>query len=453
MKINDTKLVYLSEFVTRFCIWSVLSGLLVHLTQFHWVTMPKALYIVGISFSLLYLSSILGGVIKDHLFEEKIAITLGIFLIAAGNFFLLFSKTFFIGLGFLLIGAGMVTPNTPLLLSKWQGNNESKIFTYFYGISNLGIIMGPLIGGFLAQYFLWWSSIFLNEMFIFTWLFVISFNQWLKKLKEINQLIYFKFFILVLLSNLIIYFCLKSHNTLMYLLSFSIIGYGIFICRIFNVKEFREKFIFALALIIFAIIFFSGEFQVASSLIAYSENFVNLKELNFTIPASSIVSLESFFVVIGSVIFGKTILFTRIKFSQTKVLLGMICCAGAYFILFVSTRVAEIGKISFLWIITAFLLFGIGEISLMPTIVAYIAKISPEKYKGRLMSGMYFALSISGYLSGFISEKIMRFHHFSSNNILFYRDFFMIIIIISVLCVFLLSLLRFNKNRFLGVLQ
>lgn len=453
MKITDIKLIYLSEFIARFCTWSIFSSLLMHITQSNWVTMPKALYIVGISFSLLYLCSMLGGYVKDRFFDEKKTIMLGIFLIALGNIGLLSSTFFYGGLGFCFIGAGMVTPNTPLFLSSLLKNNNDKVFTIFYGITNTGIILGPIVGGFIGQYFLWRGVICLNEIAILTWILFIFFGEWLQSLSEIDNLKSLKFILLVSLSNVLIYLCL-SHQTLSkYILSFTILAYFAFLAwLVCFFKEYREKLVFAIVLIVFAIVFFSGEFQVASSLIAYSDNFVSLKEFNFNIPASATVSLESFFVVIGALLLTKSFLYSKIKFSQTKVLLGLLCCASAFLILYISTSMAAIGKISLFWIVFPSLLLGLGEVSLMPTIISYVAKISPDKFQGRLMSGMYFALSISGYVSGLIGERIMTHNNFTSKDLIFYQDFFVTIMIISIISVGLVGMLRFNRKRFLGIL-
>lgn len=85
--------------------------------------------------------------------------------------------------------------------------------------------------------------------------------------------------------------------------------------------------------------------------------------------------------------------------------------------------------------------------------MSYIAKESPSECKGRLMSGMYFALSISGYISGLIGEVIMQQYNLSNRDLSFYNTIFLIILLISVACSLLLAILRFNSMRSLGVLQ
>ncbi len=409
---------------------------------------------MGTSLSLLYLCSMFGGYIKDRFFNEEQTIIQGVFVIGIASIGLLNFNTLYLGLGLLFIGAGMITPNAPLLLSKYDFQENNKTFTFFYGITNAGIILGPIAGGFIDHYFSWQGLVVLNELMIMIWLLFLKKGSWLNCLRSIKIQNFLKFCAYLFFGTSVIYFCLMSQRISNYLLILAIIGYLIFLIstiRTFN--ETKTKIIFAMILTFFAIVFFCGEFQVASSLIVYADNFVRLKELNLTIPASSLVSLESIFVVIGAFIITKISLFNKIKFSQTRVLIGLGCGTAAFLILYCSTLSVGFGKISLFWIVIPSLLLGLGEVSLMPPIVSYIAKESPAECKGRLMAGMYFALSISGYISGFIGEVVMQQYSLTNKDLSFYSTIFLIILLISIVCVLLMAILRFNSMRSLGILQ
>ena len=136
MKNKENYLIYFSEFTARFCTWAILSQLLMHLMSIKWRTEYQQLYIMGASLSLLYMSAILGGFVKDWLFTGKQVVLLGINLIGIGCLLLLINPIFlYSGLGLVLLGAGMVTPNTPLLLSSYVNSNREKNFTILYAIN------------------------------------------------------------------------------------------------------------------------------------------------------------------------------------------------------------------------------------------------------------------------------------------------------------------------------
>src|SRR3990167_4228199 len=66
--------IYLSEFTARFCVWNVLSQLLMHLIHHHVGNTSTQLYLIGVSISLLYISTIFGGAIRDYTQNEKIVV-------------------------------------------------------------------------------------------------------------------------------------------------------------------------------------------------------------------------------------------------------------------------------------------------------------------------------------------------------------------------------------------
>jgi POT family proton-dependent oligopeptide transporter len=438
MKHKELLLTYLSEFTARFCTWALLSQLLVHLIAEHWGNMPQILYIVGASLSLLYLSAIIGGVVKDWLFTEKQIVLLGIVLIAVSNLVLILNpSTFYIGLGIIFLGAGLVTPNTPLLLSNILNSahlDRNKAFTFFYGITNSGVILGPILGGFVNQYYSWRGMLILNELIIMLWLILVVWGSWFTALLQIKILDFVKFFVLVLVCIATVSFYLKFESFSLYVLIVTGITYMIFLTWVaFNNSDSRKSILFSTLLIVFAIIFFTGEFQVASTMTAYASSFVNLNLFKIQIPAGSLLSIESIFVIVGAFVLTRVKWFSKLSQVSTKVSIGLLCGAAAFLILYCSTLIASHHTISLLWLVLAFLLFGFGEINLMPPIISYIAQHAPLKYKGRLMAGTYFALCLSGYLSGLIGSILMRNIHSSIGNITFYKTTFGMMALILVI--------------------
>jgi dipeptide/tripeptide permease len=433
MEKNDCNLVYLSEFTARFCTWSILSQLLMHLTSIRWTTEAQQLYIIGASISLLYMSSILGGLIRDWLFVGKQVIILGIGLIAIGCCLLSNTTFFYPGLSFTLLGAGMVTPNTPLLLSSLS-TNHNKSFTILYGVTNAGIILGSVLGGIINGYLSWKGILFLNELIILLWLGFCAYTSWLVVLKYIDKIKLIQFIVLLAIVEYLAYLYLKFEKVSETLLvGVGIVYLGFVIFLMIKHPNFRKTLSFSMFLIILAIVFFSAEFQVASTLIAYAHNFVLLNIAHVNIPAGSLLALESIFVVIGALIIPRVKFLSNVTNVQTKVFIGFLFGALAFVVLYSSTFLAVHNSISVLWIVIASLLLGLGDVYLMPPIMAYVAETAPTEYKGRLMAGMYYSLSLSGYLSGLIGSTLLKNYVSSNENLQFYSMGFSIsIIILSV---------------------
>jgi proton-dependent oligopeptide transporter, POT family len=453
---KEIALVYLSEFTTRFCVWTILSQLLIHLLKIHWAGEAGLLYIMGASLSLVYLSTLFGGLIKDYFFEEKQAVILGVALIALGNILLLSNThVFYVALGLVFLGGGMVTPNTPLLLSSLitlTHENRTRVFTIFYGITNAAVILGPIVGGFTAEYLSWQGMLVLNELIIGLWLISITWGAWLAVLKKIKKMQYLKFFSLLVLSSMLVYSYLQFQRVSAGILAACGIVYLAFIGWVIlkNPTQ-RRALLGAILLIGCAIAFFVGEFQVASTLVAYANGFINLQLYGVFIPAGSLLSIESVAVVLGSFLIAKTQFFTQRTSLQAKLVIGLLSGVIAFVILYMSTVVAVAHQVNLWWIVFSFLILGVGEVSLMPSIISYITEIAPAQYKGRLMAGTYFALSLSGYLSGVIGSMLLKKYNGMTASLSFYRSNFTVtIILLSVVTGLVLLQWLFASRVFRG---
>ncbi len=431
MERKELYLVYFSEFTARFCTWAILSQLLMHLIGIHWQTSTQQLYMVGAAVSVLYMSTMFGGFLRDWLLLGKFVVLLGIGLISLGCFALMASDHFFYaGLGLTLLGAGMVTPNTPLLLSL-ENTHSDRAFTILYGVTNAGVILGSVLGGIMNEYFTWQSILLVNEAMVMIWFLFFIFSSWLSAIKNVGRVKFVQLVAVLIIIELVIYFYLKVKAVSVTLLIIAGISYlGLIIFLMVKNKSARKPLASSIFLIIFAIVFFSGELQVTSTLVDYSKHFVALNILHVTIPAGSLLALESIFVVLGAFIIARIKLLSNASHVQTKVLIGLFFGTLAFAVLYSSTFLASHHLISVLWIVLSFLLLGFGDVYLMPPIMAYVTESAPPAYKGRLMSGMYFSLSLSGYFSGLIGSSLSKHFTGANMNLHFYRTGFILMILL-----------------------
>lgn len=429
---KQTRQIYFSEFTARFCTWTVLSQLLIHLIHIHWQNTAAQFYIVGLSISLLYISAIFGGIIRDYLFDGQIVIMFGIGLIGAGSLLLLAHSAFFYtGLSLVLMGAGMVTPNTPLLLSSSSNEKHEYAFTILYAVTNSGIILGSILSGFVQTYFSWECVLILNEFFIGIWLMSCISSAWIHSLRRINLTRLYQFIGIVIFAVFFTYFYFTRKNVstiTMLITGLCYLGFIIFL--MFKNPEIKKQLTAIIFLTMCAITFFSGEFQVASTLVDYANHFVKLTFSDIKIAPGSLLALESIFVVLGAFIIARIKWLSSVTGVQTKVAIGLLFGVLAFVVLYISNFSAMHHSISVLWIILAFLLLGLGDVYLMPPIMAYVANHAPLKYKGTLMAGMYFSISLSGYFSGLIGATLSSSFLHANLNLHFYRAGFEVMILI-----------------------
>jgi POT family proton-dependent oligopeptide transporter len=104
----------------------------------------------------VYLTALPGGLIADYLTGARLAVFIGGIIIACGHFSMVFhSLTFFyIGMGLIAIGTGLLKPNISLMVGKLYRENDPRRdsgFSLFYMGINIGALLAPIVVGYLAR--------------------------------------------------------------------------------------------------------------------------------------------------------------------------------------------------------------------------------------------------------------------------------------------------------------
>jgi POT family proton-dependent oligopeptide transporter len=115
-------------------------------------------HIFGLYTSLVYLTPIAGGVLADRWLGKTRAVTLGALLMAAGHFLMAFDVSFLLALLLLVLGVGCLKGNLASqvgLLYPAGDNRTADAFQFYYIGINAGVIISPLICGFLGEKIGW----------------------------------------------------------------------------------------------------------------------------------------------------------------------------------------------------------------------------------------------------------------------------------------------------------
>jgi POT family proton-dependent oligopeptide transporter len=120
----------------------------------------KAGAIYGIYVGMAYLVTLPGGWIADRLMGQRKAVLYGGLVIAAGNFALAIplTLTFYLGLGLIVIGTGLLKPNVSTMVGQLYGQDHSRRdagFSIFYMGINLGALVSPLVCSYLGEKINW----------------------------------------------------------------------------------------------------------------------------------------------------------------------------------------------------------------------------------------------------------------------------------------------------------
>ncbi len=119
-------------------------------------TRERALGLLGIYTSSVYLTPLIGGIIADKLLGYQKAVALGALAMTVGHAAMALETeiTLYIGIAFLIIGNGLFKPNVTSIVSglydKYPDRKDGA-FTIFYMGVNAGGFLGVLLCGFLAN--------------------------------------------------------------------------------------------------------------------------------------------------------------------------------------------------------------------------------------------------------------------------------------------------------------
>lgn len=415
-----------SEMALKLCLWGVQSILILFFTRQLGFTDSLSYSIVASFGALSYLLTFWGGYIADKYFGPLRILMIGMVFSAVGSFLLMAATTpslCYLGLSLLIIGMGFYIPtNASLLDNLYDKTNPTRERGYFYlyVASNTGGILGPWLLGYIALQISFSAAFFLSGILLF--LFLLPYFRVQKKATFFHlsasstkktpllQWIYFVIGLIVCATSIFLLIT-NSHLTRDLLV---LGGIGAFIWIFLKSRQetplAKKKINLSLFFSMVSLVFFAAEFQILTSCITFIRDFVDKEVLGYSVPTSSFVAFEPFFVVLSAPLINffiewlerkNIVLSIMHKFSISFILIALsfgVLSFGAY-------QYNETHQlISSFWILAMNFFMGAGEAFLMPVLLASVTKESPEKMKNSMVGFLYLCLAFSSDLSGVIAN-------------------------------------------------
>lgn len=156
---------FATEMWERFSYYGMRAILALYLMKALLYSKELASQIYGTYTGLVYLTPLIGGYVADRYWGNRRSIIVGGLLMAAGQFFMFLSSTFYqshgiteillyTALGLLIFGNGFFKPNISTMVGQLYPPGDKKIdsaFTLFYMGINLGAFISPLVCGALGE--------------------------------------------------------------------------------------------------------------------------------------------------------------------------------------------------------------------------------------------------------------------------------------------------------------
>ncbi len=394
-----------------------------------------ALALYGWYTMLVYVMSIPGGILADKFIGQKKSVLFGGLVLCLGHGILAVEEmwAFYTGLTLIVLGVGGLKPNISTMVGGLYREGDirrDKGFTIFYIGINIGAAAASIAVGYVGQTIGWHYGFGMAGIGMLLGQIVFMAGQ--KYLVGVGDAptaeekansdeglgrLFHKLFRERV--PLIVFLLIEAFGV--YLIATGVIGYGLLsmflglvvglMMVIYNELTQIEKDRYVVLLLSFIIVIvFWGAFEQAGGLMnIYTQQKVNRVVMGFEIPASIFQSVNAIFIIIFGTIVAAYWAWRKKKGSEAsslfKMAIGTIVMGiGFLFMAKASLEVLSTGEAALIWIILAYLLHTLGELSASPVALSFITKLAPARYVS-IMMGVYFAATgLGNKVAGAIGE-------------------------------------------------
>ncbi|PHS68484.1 MAG: MFS transporter [Flavobacterium sp.] len=416
----------------------------------------EALGLYGTYTMLVYFTPIIGGILADRLLGYRNAVAIGALLMTLGHASMAFDTpwSLYVGIGLLIAGNGFFKPNITSIINGVYKNAQEKkdgAFTIFYMGVNAGAFLGIMLCGYIGETYGWHFGFGLAGIFMFLGMLQFWFAQGIfgdvgKKPSEVEvssdsdkdgaiksyddvpaNVQRDRYIVVGILAFFTVFFwaafeqaggsmtifakdytnrvlegsaanIFRISNTLLTIVPLAIITYVLF--QLFKITFKKYALSNTFLGISFAIIWFI----VITMLIN------QFSQAKTEIPASWFGILNSFFIIAFAPLFSKIWESkynppATVKFGVGLILLGL----GFGILAYGSASIpqgAQTASVSVIWLILAYLLHTLGELSLSPVGLSYVSKLVPATKIAMMFGLWYIAVGMGNKLAGSMGGMI-----------------------------------------------
>jgi len=341
-------------------------------------TTARAASIYGWYTMLVYAMAIPGGLLADRVTGYYKAVLLGGIIIAAGHFSMAFAtiETFFIGLGLIVCGTGLLKPNVSTMVGTLYAPGDPRRdsgFSIFYMGINVGAMSAPLVCGWLGQFVDWHLGFAAAGVGM-----VLGLVQYLFGRKHLPQ------------THLTTNPATPSPRDPV----------------TFTRSEWNRIGAITI-LFLFALVFWSAFEQAGSSLTLFADRYTRNSILGFEFPSSWFQVEQPLFVLILAPLFAWLWirLGSRQPSSATKFAMGLLLVGLGFLVIVPAAAHAQATgqRVSPMWLTSLYLIHTFGELCLSPVGLSLVTKLAPRQIGGLMMGAWFLATAIGNKLAGWIA--------------------------------------------------
>jgi POT family proton-dependent oligopeptide transporter len=403
------------ELCERFSYYGAQTLLVLYITSVFSLSDKKAYALYGTYAAFAYALPVVGGLVADYLLELKHAIIIGNLLLIIGNLLMAVPHLsyFYAGLAFTVCGIGLYKPSSTTLVGKLYKTYDAQQksgFTLFYLGINIGATVSPFVYGFVGKWGYHYSYLISAALLFINGIYFLIYNHRILLQNSVArvQRYWLAYSLILLISVAIIALFFYPDLSRNFLLIFAVCALGGLGMAIFRYEKRERNYLWALLILFFfGMCFFAASLQVGSSINLFIQRDVNRILFGWQIPTLMFTSLyplavlvtAPFMIAVWSYLAGRN----KEPSVPTKVGLSLVFVSVA-FICFTFAASNTNYYFPLIWILLGNLALGMGEICLIPTLLAAISQFAPGNLKSTLMGIWFLFIAFGGYLSSWIAN-------------------------------------------------
>jgi POT family proton-dependent oligopeptide transporter len=373
-------ILFLTNMWEQFSYFGMRALLVYYMTTTLLFDQEKSSSIYGFYTAFAYFTPIIGGTIADRWLGKRRAVIIGATIMAAGHFMMAFEPAFYFALATIALGNGLFLPTLPSQINDlYHADDPRRPWAYnvYYVGVNVGAFLAPLICGFLGETYGWHYGFGAAGVGMVAGLVIYLWGQRYLPAEQSHVQP-----VLPASSG-----AHTGRDTAMLLL-----GIGV------AVTVFRAAYE-----------------QIGNTFALWMRDDVDRVIAGVEVGASMFFSLNPLLVMVVT-----PLLLARWKRQaqqgrelsvMQKMATGALMVAASYLIVAAAEAVSGQGSAHWLWLLTFFVVFTLGELYILPNGLGIFARLAPPKLGASTVAAWYFAIFTGSLAAGQVGRLWSRIDH------------------------------------------
>ena len=403
-------ILFLTNMWEQFSYYGMRALLVYYMTSTLLFGQEKASSIYGFYTAFAYFTPIIGGTIADRWLGKHRAVIIGAATMAAGHFMMAFEPLFYFALATIALGNGLFLPTLPSQINDlYKAGDPRRPWAYnvYYVGVNVGAFLAPLACGFLGEKYGWHYGFAAAGV--------------------------------GMLTGLAIYLYGRSYLPQEQAAVASVAP------EVSRAHRGRDTFLLLLGIGLAVTVFRGAYEQIGNTIALWMRDDVNRVIGGAEIGAAMFFSLNPLLVMV------LTPLLLGIWRRQAergrelsviqKMAVGALLVAASYLLVAAAEAVSGGGRAHWLWLLSYFFIFTLGELFILPNGLGIFARLAPAKLGASTVAAWYLAIFSGSLVAGQVGRLWSRIGHV---------PFFIVLAGIATLSAALLYLLDAPTRRILA---